>query len=132
MKIAYFDCFSGASGDMILGALIDSGFSLDKLTEELKKLDLKDYELGLKKVLRSEITGTKFDVLINKEKIQSENNNRRTINDITKIVNGSTLSERIKKIVSESLKTWQRQRQRYITRHQMRFIFMKLALLIQL
>ena len=97
MKIAYFDCFSGASGDMILGALIDAGFSLDKLTEELKKLELKGYELGFKKVLRSEITGTKFDVLINKEKIHSENNSRRTLNDITKIVNGSTLSERIKK-----------------------------------
>ncbi len=97
MKIAYFDCFSGASGDMILGALIDAGFSLDKLTEELKKLELKDYELGFKKVLRSEITGTKFDVLINKEKTHSENNSRRTLNDITKIVNGSTLNERIKK-----------------------------------
>jgi pyridinium-3,5-bisthiocarboxylic acid mononucleotide nickel chelatase len=92
MKIAYFDCFSGASGDMILGALLDSGFSLHKLREELKKLDLKDYELSLKKVLRSEITGTKFDVLINKEKIHSENNSRRTIKDITKIINGSTLS----------------------------------------
>ncbi len=97
MKIAYFDCFSGASGDMILGALIDTGFSLDKLAEELKKLELKDYELGFKKVLRSEITGTKFDVLINKEKIRSENNSRRTLSDITKIVNRSTLNERIKR-----------------------------------
>ncbi len=132
MKIAYFDCFSGASGDMILGALIDAGFSLDRLTEELKKLELKDYELGFEKVLRSEITGTKFDVLINKEKIHSENNSRRTFSDITKIVNGSTLNERIKKIVSESLKIWQRRRQRYITRHRMKSTFMKLALLIQL
>lgn len=91
MKIAYFDCFSGASGDMILGSLIDAGFSLDKLTEELKKLDLKDYELSLKKVLRSGITGIKFDVLINKEKIHIEDNSKRTIKDITKIINGSTL-----------------------------------------
>ena len=38
MKIVYFDCFSGASGDMILGALIDAGFNQKELSEELKKL----------------------------------------------------------------------------------------------
>ena len=64
MKIAYFDCFSGASGDMILGALIDAGFSQKKLNEELKKLSLNNYESDSKKVVRSAITGTKFDVLI--------------------------------------------------------------------
>ena len=64
MKIAYFDCFSGASGDMILGALIDAGFNQKKLNEELKKLSVDNYEVGSKKVLRSAITGTKFDVTI--------------------------------------------------------------------
>ncbi|MFQ5713824.1 MAG: nickel pincer cofactor biosynthesis protein LarC [Candidatus Scalinduaceae bacterium] len=97
MKIAYFDCFSGASGDMILGALIDSGFSLDKLNEELKKLELKDYKLDLKRVPRSGITGTKFDVIIPDEKTDKENNYRRTLKDITKIINGSTLSEDVKR-----------------------------------
>ena len=38
MRIAYFDCFSGASGDMILGALIDAGLSPLRLREELRKL----------------------------------------------------------------------------------------------
>ena len=51
MKIAYFDCFSGASGDMILGALIDAGFSFDRLMEEIKKLDIKGYNLDLKKTI---------------------------------------------------------------------------------
>jgi uncharacterized protein (DUF111 family) len=37
MKIAYFDCFSGASGDMILGALLDAGVSLTELKQELGK-----------------------------------------------------------------------------------------------
>ena len=41
MKIAFFDCFSGASGDMILGALIDAGFSQKELSEELKKLSFR-------------------------------------------------------------------------------------------
>ena len=66
MKIAYFDCFSGASGDMILGALIDAGFSQERLNEELKKLSVDNYEFDSKKVIRSAITGTKFDVSIKK------------------------------------------------------------------
>ncbi len=97
MKIAYFDCFSGASGDMILGALIHAGFSQDKLKDELKKLGIKNYELGLKTVLRSGITGTKFDILIKKDKIQKETNRRRTFKDISKIINGSTLNEYVKR-----------------------------------
>ena len=64
MKIAYFDCFSGVSGDMILGALIDAGFSKKKRYEELKKLRVGNYECDSKKVLRSAITGTKLEVSI--------------------------------------------------------------------
>ncbi len=73
------DCFSGASGDMILGSLIDAGFNREKLTEELKKLGISNYELDSKKVLRSQITGTKFDVLIKEDKIDNEHNRRRTL-----------------------------------------------------
>ena len=39
MRIAYFDCFSGASGDMILGSLINAGLSAKRLGEEFKKLE---------------------------------------------------------------------------------------------
>ena len=45
MKIAYFDCFSGISGDMVLGALVDAGLDLDSLRNELAKLNLKQLEL---------------------------------------------------------------------------------------
>ena len=45
MKVAYFDCFSGISGDMTLGALVDNGLSIDKLSEEIAKLKLTGYEL---------------------------------------------------------------------------------------
>ena len=94
MKIAYFDCFSGASGDMILGSLIDAGFSREKLNEELKKLGIDNYELDSKKVLRSEITGTKFDVLIRKD---NEHNRSRTLKDISGIINESTFGENVKR-----------------------------------
>lgn len=65
MKTLYFDCFSGVSGDMVIGALIDAGADPNKLVEELKKLNIEDeYELTWKKVVKNGITSTKFDVLL--------------------------------------------------------------------
>jgi uncharacterized protein (TIGR00299 family) protein len=60
MKIAYFDCFSGASGDMILGALVDAGLSLEHLKSELAKLDLPHYHLGAQKVVKRGLGGTQM------------------------------------------------------------------------
>ena len=62
MKIAYFDCFSGASGDMILGALIDAGLSARGLREELKKLHLPAITVKAKKVLKGGISATRVTV----------------------------------------------------------------------
>ena len=45
MTIAYFDCFSGIAGDMILGALIDLGVDVTFLKNELKKLPLTGYDI---------------------------------------------------------------------------------------
>ena len=60
MKIAYFDCFSGASGDMILGALVDAGLSLEHLTGELAKLNLSHYQIAAKKVVKQGLGGTQM------------------------------------------------------------------------
>jgi len=46
VQIAYFDCFSGASGDMLVGSLLDAGLSLDALRQELESLALSGYELS--------------------------------------------------------------------------------------
>jgi len=62
--IAYFDCFSGISGDMILGAMVDAGIPLNELKRELSKLNLKGYRLKEEKVKRGGIRATKVDVLI--------------------------------------------------------------------
>ncbi len=58
MKIAYFDCFAGAGGDMILGALLDAGLSLQQLQHELAKLGLPDYTLTVENVVKNGIGGT--------------------------------------------------------------------------
>ena len=58
MKIAYFDCFAGASGDMILGALLDAGLELEKLNSEVAKLGLSNCDVQVKKVVKRGIGGS--------------------------------------------------------------------------
>ncbi|MHB9027515.1 MAG: nickel pincer cofactor biosynthesis protein LarC [Candidatus Latescibacterota bacterium] len=62
MKIAYFDCMSGISGDMTLGALVHAGMPLDYLRGELAKLPVQGYELREEKVIRGSITAVHLDV----------------------------------------------------------------------
>lgn len=62
----HFDCFSGISGDMTLGALIDAGLSPHKLRKELKALPISGYRLNVSKVHRGGIHATKVDVVISK------------------------------------------------------------------
>ena len=59
MKIAYFDCFSGISGDMVLGALVDAGVDPDALNTELAKLKLDEFTLRFEKATKHSISGTR-------------------------------------------------------------------------
>ncbi len=65
MKILYFDCFAGAAGDMILGALLDAGLPFDALRAALGSLALEGYDLAADRVLKAGLTATKFRVLEN-------------------------------------------------------------------
>jgi uncharacterized protein (TIGR00299 family) protein len=58
--VLYFDCFSGASGDMVLGALLDAGLPLDALRQALGSLALEHYRVDAKKVVRAGIAATQF------------------------------------------------------------------------
>ena len=60
--IAYLDCFSGVSGDMILGALVDAGLAIADLREDLSRLPLSGYELTAERVSRGGIVGTQVAV----------------------------------------------------------------------
>ncbi|HXG89036.1 MAG TPA: nickel pincer cofactor biosynthesis protein LarC [Vicinamibacterales bacterium] len=62
MKTLYFDCFSGAAGDMILGALIDAGLPLADLKRALGSLGVEDWDISADRVVKVGITATKFRV----------------------------------------------------------------------
>jgi pyridinium-3,5-bisthiocarboxylic acid mononucleotide nickel chelatase len=92
MTIAYFDCFSGVAGDMILGALIDLGVEKQFLIKELRKLSLTGYDIEIKAVERNHIAATDFNVIL-KEK----QHHHRHLSDIKEILNHSTLPAIVKK-----------------------------------
>ena len=62
MKTLYLDIFSGISGDMFLGAMVDLGVDFDALEAELKKLKLEGYTLSANRRQKCAIDGVKFDV----------------------------------------------------------------------
>jgi len=63
MRILYFDCFNGASGDMVLGALLDAGLPLAALREALGSMAIDDFEVTASKVLRAGVSATKFELV---------------------------------------------------------------------
>ena len=90
MKTLYFDCFAGASGNMILGALIAAGADVESLKAELGKLNLPEFELAVEKVDRSGISSTHVEVRIPDEK------KHRHLPEIERIISESKLSEAVK------------------------------------
>ena len=91
MKIAYFDCFSGISGDMTVGSLLDAGLKIGTLEKELKKLGLTGYQLEVDKVVKKGISATQFKVRIKEEGVE------RRFKDFLTIIEKSKLDEEIKK-----------------------------------
>jgi uncharacterized protein (TIGR00299 family) protein len=62
VKVLFFDCFSGAAGDMILGALIDAGLPLGELRQALGSLGVDGWDISADRVVKAGITATKFHV----------------------------------------------------------------------
>ncbi|GBD92692.1 hypothetical protein BMS3Abin05_00266 [bacterium BMS3Abin05] len=90
MRAAYFDCFAGVSGDMILGALIDAGLDPALLEAELGKLNVSGYTLKTEKAIRKGLSGIKFSVVTAKQ------DKKRNLNDICEIIEESDLEADIK------------------------------------
>ena len=93
MRIAYFDCFAGASGDMILGALLDAGLNLDDLRERLSALRLPDWRLNARRVLKRGLAATSVEIESETEPIE------RTLGDIDALIADSALPEHDRTLV---------------------------------
>ncbi len=90
MKIAYFDCIGGASGDMILGALLDAGLPLTTLRERLAALPLRDFTLDARRVSKNGFSATKVDVVV------ADDAPERHLAEIAAIVEAGDLAPGIK------------------------------------
>ena len=95
MKAAYFNCIGGVSGDMVLGALVDAGLSIDSLRQELSKLPLQGYEITATPDIRAAISGTR--VTVNTAPDPQPN---RNLNNILFLINDSNLPRPVKKNAS--------------------------------
>jgi pyridinium-3,5-bisthiocarboxylic acid mononucleotide nickel chelatase len=88
MRIAYLDCFSGISGDMVLGALVDAGADLAAIEAELRKLHLDGWKISAERVKRGAILATKVNVE------RQEHHQHRHLAQILKMIDGAELAPR--------------------------------------
>ena len=121
MKTLYFDCSSGISGNMVLGALTEIIGDENYLLNELKKLNVDGYKIEISKKVKNGITGTHVNVILENEgnnnehhshehedenKVNHDNKNEhqhhhhehRNLEDINKIIDNSTLEEKVKEM----------------------------------
>ena len=95
MKIAYLDCFSGISGDMVLGALVDSGLSPDLLRESLAALQLPGWRLTAEKVKRGAIAATHVKIATD------EHHHHRGLSVILRMIDDAALPAPVKSTASQ-------------------------------
>ncbi|WP_313563870.1 LarC family nickel insertion protein [Ruminiclostridium cellobioparum] len=115
MKLLYFDCCSGISGDMTLGALIDLGIDHKRFLEEMDKLNLEGLKFEFSTVYKNGIGCTDVNVILEDEEPSHEHSHEhnhephhehghekhhehRNLFDIEKIIDSSSLSERVKSL----------------------------------
>lgn len=90
MKTLYFDCIAGASGDMILGALIDAGLEVDWLRGELGKLPISGWRLETGRVDKNGFSAVKVDVVVGPQP------HSRPLPEIERVIREGGVSDRVK------------------------------------
>jgi uncharacterized protein (TIGR00299 family) protein len=89
MKIAYFDCFSGVSGNMVLGALVDAGLEVERLRAELARLPISGYTLSAETVRRRGLRGTYVEVEVSEQGVE------RHLHQIEELIQSSDLPGKV-------------------------------------
>lgn len=101
MKTLYFDCSSGISGNMTLGALLEIIGDDNFLLDELKKLHLNGYRIEISNKVKNGITGKYVDVILDEENEHTHEHNHhhhvhRNLNDVNEIIDKSSIDEKSK------------------------------------
>lgn len=91
MTIAYLDCFSGISGDMFLGALLDIGLPFEELKKAIGSLPFQGYSIDYKKEMKNGLSATGFLV-----SVHGHHHVHRNLTDIENIINAGKLSDPVK------------------------------------
>ncbi len=89
MNIAYFDCFSGISGDMVLGALVDAGCDLAQMETQLRRIPISGWKISAEKVHRKGLAATRVHVEC------AEQHHHRSLSIILKLIQDAGLSEAV-------------------------------------
>ncbi len=107
MRVLYYDCFAGISGDMNLGALVDLGVDKAALAAQLKLLKLGGWELSFEKDARSGICGTRAQVHLEHAHAHHghTHHEHRSFADIKRLIEGSALSPRVKETAIKIFQT---------------------------
>lgn len=105
MRILYYDCFCGISGDMNMAALINLGVPKEYLLQELSKINLNpEYNLMIDTCEKLGITGTRVDVILHEHEHShnqgehDHHHHHRNLKDIEEIINSSDLNDKVKKL----------------------------------
>lgn len=92
MRAAYFDCYSGVSGDMTVGALVDAGADFDKIRDALDSISIQGFTLSCGKVGKKDVQASKFRVLLDKN-IQHPH---RHLKHVVELINAASIPEPVK------------------------------------
>jgi uncharacterized protein (TIGR00299 family) protein len=101
MKTLYFDCYSGASGDMIVGALLDAGAGFDQLRTTLLSLGVEGFDVAAEKVKKKGVMATKFHVNLD----ESHAHPHRHLRHVVEIIEKGDLPEPVR---AASIETFRR------------------------
>jgi hypothetical protein len=99
MRLAYFDCPTGISGDMLLGALVDCGVSIEEIKEGLALLPIQGFEISVKRVNKGGLVSTQVEILVH-DKVKE-----RRLAEILTVIRENRLPEKIKE---KALEVFQR------------------------
>ncbi len=101
MKTAYFDCFNGAGGDMIVASLLDAGAEASSFREGLYSLGVTGYEIIIEKVCKQGFAATRFDVRLD----ESTDQPHRHLKHVVEIISQSALPASVK---DQSIRVFER------------------------